>query len=100
MLEDNLEMEGEAILKESSCCFSIKRRYFIPTVSEDPRNSYGILKEWLKAWHKENREHLPRNFEKRDFRQLLGMFNGMYDNPKYGITMDKLLRMVPEQYSS
>ena len=66
MLEDSLDMEREAILRESSCCFSIKRRYFIPTVGEDPRNTYGLLKAWFKSWHKENKEPLPRNFEQRE----------------------------------
>jgi hypothetical protein len=68
--------------------------YRVPRMTEDPRNSYGLLKMWLIRFHKENEMNLPRGFYKRDKIQLRGMFEGMMSNPRYGITIDRILGEV------
>ena len=56
---------------------SEEKRYIIPRRTEDPSVTYGMLKSWIREFHRANEMKLPTGFQKRDKRQLLGMYYGM-----------------------
>ncbi|MEK6900056.1 MAG: hypothetical protein AABX05_02945 [Nanoarchaeota archaeon] len=60
-----------------------ERKLKVPRRSEDPAVNYGMLKDWIKDFHRANGIELPKGFHKRNKRQLLGMYHGMQKH--YGI---------------
>lgn len=70
------------------------RTYVVPYMSENPAVHFGMLRRWIRNFHKENHMDLPRGFYRRNKAQLTGMFYGMLDTYKI-----KVEDIIERQYS-
>lgn len=65
--------------------------YLVPRRTENPANTFGMLRNWIIEFHKSNDMKLPKHFYRRNKRQLRGMYYGMLRT--YELTIDDV---VPE----
>ena len=65
--------------------------YIVPRRTENPANTFGMLRNWIVEFHNSNGMKLPKRFYRRSKTQLRGMYYGMLRT--YKITIDDI---VPE----
>ncbi|MEK6969623.1 MAG: hypothetical protein AABW48_04300 [Nanoarchaeota archaeon] len=65
--------------------------YIVPRRTENPANTFGMLRNWIIEFHRSNDMKLPKYFYRRNKRQLRGMYYGMLRT--YELTIDDV---VPE----
>ncbi|MBR9683555.1 hypothetical protein GOV03_03365 [Candidatus Woesearchaeota archaeon] len=54
-----------------------EKQYKVPGRIEDPTCTYGMLRQFLIDFHKQNEMTLPKRFHSRNKKQLKGMYYGM-----------------------
>lgn len=65
------------------------RIYRIPKLTEDPKNSRALLYRWIVDFIDMNDLDRQKGLCKRNYGQLLGMYNGMRQT--YSITLDDII---------
>ncbi|MBU3940695.1 MAG: hypothetical protein KKH88_02080 [Nanoarchaeota archaeon] len=65
------------------------RNYRLPRLTEDPRNSKGLLSRWIVDFLDMNDLDKPKGLSKRNYVQLLGMYGGMRQT--YSINLDDII---------
>jgi hypothetical protein len=66
-----------------------QKQYLVPGRTEDPINTYGLLRQFLVDFHKMNQMSLPKGFRSRNKKQLLGMYRGMKNDGYFDNRVEK-----------
>ncbi len=77
--------------RESNSTRKLIGDYIIPRRTENPANTFGMLRNWIVEFHNSNGMKLPKGFYRRNKMQLRGMYYGMLKT--YSISIDDV---VPE----
>ncbi len=66
-----------------------ENEYAVPGRTESPRVDRGMLVSWIREFHKINKIKLPKRFFRKDYKELLEVYQGVLK--KYGITEERIL---------
>lgn len=80
---------ADELNRESNASLKLIGAYIVPRRTENPANTFGMLRNWIIEFHKNNGMKLPKGFYRRNKRQLRGMYYGMLNT--YGISIDDVV---------